>query len=63
MRELLSILCIRLYYDQQVFTERRVLVPNDGEMVAARCPVDSGWYRVRVIDCEDDNVLVSSVLQ
>ncbi len=40
----------RIYYNQHVFSERSVTLPDLGEIVAVRYDCDEHWYRARVVD-------------
>lgn len=50
----------RDYYNQQVFSERDVVLPHTGEIVAAHYMDDGYWYRARVIDSMNDTLSVSN---
>ena len=49
----------RVYYNEQVFNERDVILPHTGEVIAAYFAEDGCWYRARVIDSVDNTLIVS----
>ena len=48
----------RDFYNKQVFSERDVIQPHSGEVVAVYDDKDGYWYRARVIDSNVGSVTV-----
>ena len=56
---LITTMFYRTYYSQNVFGERDVLQPHNGEIVASFYPPEESWCRALVLDKSEDKFKVS----